>query len=127
MAIGKSIFPSILFPRFELVFPLYRISQSHSVTMITNPPLCFGHFCLRLSQQGLRPKSPLLNPRTFELCTIKGSPWERDKMVSKKRLNMLYTTEKLIFQGIRKTILPRLKMSLSIVTAFLCRGSLFQI
>ena len=36
---------------------------------------------------------------------------------------MLYTTEK----PIRKTMLPRLKMLLSIVTALLCRGTLLQI
>ena len=36
---------------------------------------------------------------------------------------MLYTIGKLI----RKTMLPRLKMSLSKVTAVLCRGTLIQI
>ena len=47
-------------------------------------------------------------------------------MVLKKRLKR-HTTGKLIFQGIRKTMLPRLKMLLSIVTALLCRGTLLQI
>ena len=47
-------------------------------------------------------------------------------MVLKKRLKR-HTTGKLIFQGIRKTMLPRLKMLLSILTALLCRGTLLQI
>ena len=39
MAIGNSIRPNILVPRFELVTPLYRIRQRHSVAMIAKPPL----------------------------------------------------------------------------------------
>ena len=45
----------------------------------------------------------------------------------KNRLNILCTFGKLIFQGIRNTMLPRLKMSLSVVTTLLYRGTLLEI
>ena len=55
------------------------------------------------------------------------SQWDWDKILSKKGLNMLYPFGKRTFQGIRKTMLLRLKMSLSVVTGLRCRGSLLQI
>ena len=55
------------------------------------------------------------------------SPWDWDKMVAKKGLNMLYTIGELTFQGIGETMSPRLNMSRSTVTALLCRDTLLQI